>query len=53
MMFTQSILKQKNVHSAEGTGNLIYKENSIENDPCIKVRADAHLARSLYHRCSD
>lgn len=29
MMFTQSILKQKNVDSAEGTGNLIYKENSI------------------------
>lgn len=43
MMFTHSILKQKNVDTAEGTGNLIYKENSIQNDPCIKVRADAHL----------
>lgn len=42
-MFTHSILKQKNVDSAEGTGNLIYKENSVQNDPCIKVRADAHL----------
>lgn len=42
-MFTRSILKQESVDSAEGTSNLIYKENSIQNDPCIKVRADAHL----------
>lgn len=28
MMFAQRILKQKNVDSAEGTGNLIYKENN-------------------------
>lgn len=42
-MFTGSILKQKNVDSAEGTGNLTYNENSILNDPCIEVRADAHL----------
>lgn len=42
-MFAQSILKQKNVDSAEGTGNLIYKENNAQNDPCIKVRADAQL----------
>lgn len=29
MMFAQSILKQKNVDSAEGTGNPIYNENII------------------------